>query len=90
MLLSEEFKPFDDKNFIYELKFDGIRSLIHIKNGEITIQNTLELRPGWITRLEFPWHVRFTLALKKEIELLKWNHTDFIPNIDLIIIQLET
>ena len=31
MLLSEEFKPFDDKNFIYELKFDGIRSLIHIK-----------------------------------------------------------
>ena len=39
MLLSEEFKPFDDKNFIYELKFDGIRSLIHIKNGEITIRS---------------------------------------------------
>lgn len=30
MLLTEVEKPFDDENYIYELKFDGIRAIIHV------------------------------------------------------------
>ena len=37
MLLTKKEEPFDDKNYIYELKFDGIRCLIYIKNHQVTI-----------------------------------------------------
>lgn len=37
MLLKEVDKPFDDDNFIYELKFDGIRALIYVSDDEINI-----------------------------------------------------
>lgn len=30
MLLTEVEKPFDDENYIFELKFDGIRAIIHV------------------------------------------------------------
>ena len=39
MLLSEKEKPFDNKNYLYEIKFDGIRALIYINNKEITIKS---------------------------------------------------
>lgn len=28
MLLGEENKPFDDDEYIYEIKYDGVRSLV--------------------------------------------------------------
>lgn len=39
MLLHETFKPFNDINYIFELKFDGLRALIYINNGEIIIKS---------------------------------------------------
>ena len=39
MLLSEEEKPFDSKDYLFEIKFDGIRALKYVKNKEIIIKN---------------------------------------------------
>lgn len=39
MLLEEISKPFDNENYIYEPKFDGIRALIFVNNHEIKIQS---------------------------------------------------
>jgi len=39
MLLQEVDKPFNDKNYIYELKFDGIRAIIYVDKDEVLITN---------------------------------------------------
>lgn len=39
MLLNEQFKPFNDSNYIYEIKYDGIRALIYINKNEIIIKS---------------------------------------------------
>lgn len=39
MLLKEIDKPFNSKDYIFEIKFDGIRSLIFVNNKEIKIQS---------------------------------------------------
>jgi len=39
MLLHEVFKPFNNENYIYEIKFDGLRALIYINDGEIIIKS---------------------------------------------------
>ena len=50
MLLEETYKPFNDKNYIYELKFDGIRALIYVSKKDITIIS----RRGNILNKTFP------------------------------------
>ncbi len=39
MLLKQIYKPFNDKDFIYEIKFDGHRALIFVNNKSILIQS---------------------------------------------------
>ena len=39
MLLGEVEKPFDDDNYIYEIKYDGIRSLIFAYGDKVIIKN---------------------------------------------------
>lgn len=39
MLLDEIKKPFNDPDYIFELKFDGIRSLLFVEPKKITIRN---------------------------------------------------
>ena len=39
MLLNEVKKPFDDKDYIYELKLDGIRCVAYIEPRSVTLQN---------------------------------------------------
>lgn len=39
MLLTEIDKPFDDENYLYELKFDGIRATIHVSPKTFIIYN---------------------------------------------------
>ena len=39
MLLIEEDKIFNDSNYLYEIKFDGIRALIYVDKNNIKIQN---------------------------------------------------
>ncbi len=37
MLLSEKSEPFDDEDFIYEIKFDGIRATLHASSSGVKI-----------------------------------------------------
>lgn len=39
MLLTEIDKPFNDSNYIFEIKFDGIRTIIYTSPNEIIIKN---------------------------------------------------
>ncbi len=39
MLLSEVKKPFNDENYIYELKFDGIRCIAYVSPSSIHLRN---------------------------------------------------
>lgn len=50
MLLSEEEKPFDDKNYLFEMKFDGTRALIYVSPDEIIIKN----KRGFVLNNTFP------------------------------------
>ncbi len=50
MLLQEIAKPFNDKDYIYEIKFDGFRALIYINKKEIIIKS----RNGIILNEVFP------------------------------------
>lgn len=54
MLLEEVMKPFNDQAYIFELKFDGIRCLILINNGDIIIRS----RNGVILNDIYPELVR--------------------------------
>ena len=39
MLLGEEKEPFDDPDYIYELKLDGIRCIAYLEKGKVTLRN---------------------------------------------------
>lgn len=39
MLLNEVKEPFDDDDYIYELKLDGIRCVAYIEPKSVTLQN---------------------------------------------------
>lgn len=39
MLLGEEKHPFDDPEYLYELKLDGIRCLAYVERGKVTLRN---------------------------------------------------
>ena len=39
MLLNEVKEPFDDENYIYELKLDGIRCVAYLEPKSVTLQN---------------------------------------------------
>ena len=39
MLLNEVQEPFDDEEFIYELKLDGIRCVAYVEPKSVTLQN---------------------------------------------------
>ena len=42
MLLKQIQKPFNDKDYLFELKFDGIRAIIHADNNNVFIFNRYE------------------------------------------------
>ena len=62
MLLHEENKPFDDENYLFEMKFDGIRALIYVSPKEIVIKN----RKGFIVNDTFPELLEIQKYIKKE------------------------
>lgn len=39
MLLGEEKEPFDDPEYIYELKLDGIRCIAYLEKGKAALRN---------------------------------------------------
>lgn len=62
MLLHEENKPFDDENYLFEMKFDGIRALIYVSSEEIVIKN----RKGFVVNDTFPELLEIKKYIKKE------------------------
>ncbi len=62
MLLHEEIKPFDDEDYLFEMKFDGIRALIYVSPEEIVIKN----RKGFIVNDTFPELLQIQKYIKKE------------------------
>ena len=39
MLLKEIKQPFQDENYIYELKFDGIRAIMYVSKNEFVLKS---------------------------------------------------
>ena len=39
MLLEEQKEPFDDENYIFELKLDGIRAIAYLEKDAVYIRN---------------------------------------------------
>lgn len=62
MLLSEEEKPFNSKDYIYEIKFDGIRALIYIDKEKIIIKS----RNNTILNDIFPELINLKFITKKK------------------------
>ena len=62
MLLSEEDKPFYSDDYLYEVKFDGIRALIYIKNNNIIIKS----RNNTLLNDIFPELINIKYLVKKE------------------------
>lgn len=62
MLLSEKLEVFNDKKFLYELKFDGIRALILIDSEKIIIKS----RNNIILNDKFPELLKIKNNIKKK------------------------
>lgn len=62
MLLHEENKPFDNEDYLFEMKFDGIRALIYVSPEEIVIKN----RKGFVVNDTFPELLEIQKYIKKE------------------------
>lgn len=71
MLLHEIDKPFNDDNYIFEIKFDGIRALIYMNNDEIIIKsrNNIILNNNYPELLELKKLTKSTCILDGEIVL---------------------
>lgn len=71
MLLSEIEKPFNDDNYIFEIKFDGIRALIYIDKNEIIIKsrNNIILNDTYPELLELKKITKSKCILDGEITL---------------------
>jgi len=73
MLLHEIFEPFDSKDYIFEIKFDGVRALIFINNENIIIKsrNGIILNDTYPELLEIKNISKGTCIFDGEIVLLE-------------------
>lgn len=79
MLIADQKKPFDDPNYIYELKFDGIRCLAYLELDKVDLRNK---RNKEITSLfpelnEIYLQVNSQCILDGEIVVIKNSKPDF-------------
>ncbi len=63
MLLNEIKKPFNDPDYIFELKFDGIRTLLFAEPKKITIRN----KRGNILNNRYPELLNITKMVTKKV-----------------------
>lgn len=79
MLIGKEQSIFDDPNFIYELKFDGVRCIAYIEKGHVDLRNKRNLR----LNEKFPElkaiasQVKHACILDGELYIYKNGRTDF-------------
>ena len=62
MLLHEINKPFDNKDYLFEIKFDGIRAIIYVNKNDIVIKN----KRGFILNEVFPELLEIQKNIKKD------------------------
>lgn len=79
MLLKEQEKPFDDPNYLFEVKFDGMRAIIYVSNTEITIKsrNGKVLNDMFPELLELKKIVKNNCIFDGEIIVMNNNVPDF-------------
>ena len=65
MLLTEQDKPFDNDNYLFELKYDGMRVLAYIQKGKVELIN----RRGNIVTKRFPEIVEGLSVIKENCVL---------------------
>lgn len=79
MLLNEVKQPFDDKDYIYELKLDGIRCVAYIESKSVTLQNKRfkELTPIYPELSDICKCVKKRVILDGELVVLTDGKPDF-------------
>lgn len=79
MLLTEVQNPFDSQEFIFELKLDGIRSIIYIDNNSVEIRNkrNMRLNATYPELLSLHRQIKKRCILDGEIVIIKEGKPDF-------------
>jgi len=79
MLIADQKEPFDDNNYIYELKFDGIRTLLYSDGESIEIRNKRNkaLHPIIPELCDLYNNIKGKVILDGEIIVMKRGKPDF-------------
>ena len=79
MLIASQTEPFDDHNYIYELKFDGIRCLAYITENDVDLRNkrNKDITPLFPELKEIYLQVNSQCILDGEIVVIKNSKPDF-------------
>lgn len=79
MLIAEQMQPFDNPNWIYELKLDGFRCLAYIENGKVDLRNKRNMRmlPKFPELKDIGKNVKGRCILDGEIVVLVNSVPDF-------------
>lgn len=79
MLIADQTEPFDDENYIYELKFDGIRALLYSDGNSVEIRNKRNkaLDPIIPELSDLNNNIKGKVILDGEIIVMKHGKPDF-------------
>jgi len=78
MLIKEEKLPFDSENYIYELKFDGVRCVAYLDDGvELRSRTNAMITPLFPELLHINKQVSGTCILDGELVVLIDGKPDF-------------
>lgn len=79
MLLDEINKPFDSKDFLFEIKFDGIRALINVSPNtfKITSRNGIDLTKNYIELKNIQNNIKDKIIFDGEIVVFNNNKPSF-------------
>ncbi len=80
MLLKEVEKPFDNENFLYEMKFDGYRATIHVNQNSINIfsRNKRNITSLYPELINIKNSIKEDCIFDGEIVLFKKNRPNFM------------
>lgn len=79
MLISERKEPFNDPNWIYELKLDGCRCIAYIERGRVVLRNkrNMDLLPRFMELQNIDRQISDKCVLDGELVVMYKNKPDF-------------
>lgn len=79
MLISERKEPFNDPNWIYELKLDGCRCIAYIERGRVVLRNkrNMDLLPRFMELQNIDRQISDKCVLDGELVVMCKNKPDF-------------